>query len=131
MGGRGAAGGYSIDENGNIKNPYGSQYHTLLKRGNIKFVQANERHSESLLETMTPGRVYVTVGGNDLLQIMYYDNNGKRKKVIDLTHTHNGMDLHAHHGYYHYENDGPKKGTRLSPKEKMMVDRVREMWDNR
>ena len=79
MGGRGAAGGYSIDENGNIKNPYGSQYHTLLKRGNIKFVQANERHSESLLETMTPGRVYVTVGGNDLLQIMYYDNNGKRK----------------------------------------------------
>ena len=130
MGGRGAAGGYSVDKSGNPKNPYGSQYHTLLKSGNIKFVEANDRDSESLLETMTNGRVYVTVGGKDLLQIMYFDDNGKRKKVIDLTHTHEGMDLHVHHGYYHYENDGPKGGTNLNEKEKLMVDRVRKLWNN-
>ena len=130
MGGRGAAGGYSVDKNGNPQNPYGSQYHTILKAGNIKFVEANERHSESLLETMTKGRVYVTVGGKDLLQIMYYDKDGKRKKVIDLTHPHKGMELHVHHGYYHYENDGPKQGTNLNEKETLMVDRVRKLWDN-
>ena len=68
MGGRGASSG--ISEKGNS---YGSQYHTVLKSGNIKFVEANDRHSESLFETQTKGRVYATVGGNDLLKIIYYD----------------------------------------------------------
>ena len=131
MGGRGAAGGYSVDKNGKPKNPYGSQYHTLLESGNIKFVSKNNRDSESLLETKTDGRVYVTVGGDDLLQIIYFDTEGKRNKVIDLDHPHKGMDVHTHHGYYHAENDGPKGATKLTPKEKMMVDRVREIWDNR
>ena len=130
MGGRGAAGGYSVDKNGNPKNPYGSQYHTLLKSGNVKFVSANNRESESLLETMTVGRVYVTVGGKDLLQVMYYDNDGKRKKVIDLTHSHEGMNVHTHHGYYHNEKDGPKGGTKPTSKEQQMVDRVKKIWDN-
>ena len=130
MGGRGAAGGYSVDEHGKPKNPYGSQYHKLFTSGNIKFVEANDRNSESLLETMTKGRVYVTAGGNDILQIIYFDDDGRRKKVIDLTHPHNGMDLHTHHGYYHSENDGPKGGTKLTVKEKQMVDRVQELWNN-
>lgn len=130
MGGRGAAGGYSVDKHGNPKNPYGSQYHTILKSGNIKFVSANDRESESLLETMTTGRVYVTVGGKDLLQIMYFDDGGKRKKAIDLTHPHEGMKPHTHHGYYHHENDGPKGATRLTTKEAKMVDMVTKIWDN-
>ena len=67
MGGRGASSG--ISDKGNS---YGSQYHTVLKSGNIKFVEANDRHSESLFETQTKGRVYATVGGNDLLKIIYY-----------------------------------------------------------
>lgn len=52
MGGRGASSGLS--EN---KNPYGSQYHTILEHENVKFVKANSRNSESLFETMTEGRV--------------------------------------------------------------------------
>lgn len=130
MGGRGAASGYSHDKNGDPKNPYGSQYNTLLAHGNIKFVAAKGRSAESLLETMTKGRVYVTVGGNDLLQVMYYDNAGKRKKVIDLSHVHQGMKPHVHHGYEHAENDGPKGGTKLTDKERQMVDRVHKLWDN-
>ena len=75
MGGRGASSGMS-----DYGNKYGSQYKTLLQSGNIKFVQKNSKTSETLMETMTKGRVYVTVGGNDLLQIVYFDNSMKRVK---------------------------------------------------
>ena len=126
MGGRGASSG--ISEKGN---KYGSQYHTLLKAGNIKFVEKNEDHSESLLETMTRGRVYVLVSRGKLKSIYYFDNENKKKKSIDLDHDHKKMGQHAHHGYYHVENDGPKEGTRLTPAEKRMVDIVNELWYNR
>ena len=52
MGGRGASSGLS-DKGNN----YGSQYTTILKSGNIKFVSKNSRDSETLMETMTRGRV--------------------------------------------------------------------------
>ena len=77
MGGRGASSGFSTDKNGNPKNEYGSQYHTLLEHENIKFVTKNTRNSETLMETMTPGRVYAEVGGNDLLRIVFFDENNK------------------------------------------------------
>ena len=93
MGGRGSSSGVS-----NYWNKYGSQYKTVLKEGNIKFVQKNSRTSETLMETATKGRVYVTVGGNDLLQIIYFDQNLKRSKTIDLSHTHDGKNPHTHHG---------------------------------
>lgn len=38
------------------------------------------------------------------------------------------MDPHVHHGYYHNEDDGLKKATGLSPKEKKMEDRVKKVW---
>ena len=75
MGGRGASSG--ISDKGN---PYGSQYHTVYQDGNIKFVKKNNRDSETLMETMTKGRVYVTVGGDDLLSITYFDKENKRNK---------------------------------------------------
>ena len=84
MGGNGASSGFSVDKEGKPKNKYGTQYHTILKSGNIKFVSKNDRNSESLLETMTSGRVYVTVGGKDLLQVVYFDAQNKRSKTIDL-----------------------------------------------
>lgn len=119
MGGRGASSGRSAKGN-----KYGSQYKTLLKSGNIKFVEKNSRTSESLLETMTNGRVYVTVGGGkDLLQVIYFDTKNKKSKSIDLTHRHNGMNEHVHHGYFHNELDGAKGAAKLSGKEKAMVDR--------
>ena len=100
MGGRGASSG--ISDKGN---KYGSQYNTILQDGNIKFVRKNERISEPLMETMSKGRIYVTVGGNDLLEIIYFDKVNKRFKTIGLDHPHNGIKPHTHHGYLHNEND--------------------------
>lgn len=123
MGGRGASSGISKDGN-----KYGTQYRTVLKDGNIKFVTKVNRQSETLMETMTKGRVYVTVGGEDLLKVIYFDNDNKRVKEINLDHSHEGMRPHVHHGYEHAENDGPKGGSNLTPEEKRMVDRVTKIW---
>ena len=128
MGGRGSSSGFSYDDEGNPLHEYGTQYHTVLESGNIKFVEKNDRHSESLLETMTNGRVYVIVGGDDTLQVVYFDTKNKRRKTIDLSHEHNGENPHVHHGYYHNENDGPKGATNLTPKEKRMVARINKLW---
>ena len=98
MGGRGSSSGFSVDDFGNPKNKYGSQYHTIFKSGNIKFVTKNRRNSETLMETMTKGRVYVTVGGDELLQVIYFDTKNKRTKTIDLSHPHFGEKPHVHHG---------------------------------
>ena len=125
MGGRGANSGLSKG-----KNPYGSQYHTLLQSGNIKFVTKNSRESETLMETMTPGRVYVTVGGNELISIVYFDSENKRVKQIDLNHTHAGTSPHTHHGYEHNENDSTKGAASLTTEEKAMVDRVTKLWED-
>lgn len=125
MGGRGSSSGMSAKGN-----PYGSQYHAILQSGNIKFVTKNERDSETLMETMTTGRVYVNVGGDQLLSVTYFDTKNKRTKVIDLSHPHKGQQPHVHHGYLHNENDGPKGAANLTPKEKRMVERVRKLWYN-
>lgn len=125
MGGRGSSSGFSIKGS-----PYGSQYQTLLESGNVKFVKKNERVSETLMETATKGRVYVTVGGDKLLQVIYFDTENKRNKTIDLSHPHLGQQPHVHHGYEHNENDPPKGYTRLTPKEKRMVARVKKLWYN-
>lgn len=134
MGGRGASSGISEK-----RNVYGSQFHAVkdsngkaLVSGNVKFIQSNSRDSESLMETMTKGRVYVTVNDDDeLVAITYYDNTGKRTKQIDLNHMHNKMQPHTHHGYFHNENDGKKGAARLTDKERRMVDKVKEFWLNR
>lgn len=125
MGGRGSSSGMSAKGN-----PYGSQYHTILQSGNIKFVTKNERDSETLMETMATGRVYVNVGGDQILSVTYFDTKNKRTKVIDLSHPHKGQQPHVHHGYLHNENDGPKGAANLTPKEKRMVERVRKLWYN-
>ena len=48
----------------------------MLTDGNIKFVSKNGRNSETLMETMTHGRVYAHVEGGDLKAIVYFDNGG-------------------------------------------------------
>lgn len=126
MGGRGSSSGVSA-----AGRKYGSQYNTVLRSGNVLFVEKYERNSEALMETMTKGRVYVTVGGDDLISITYFDKENKRTKTINLDHLHKGMQPHTHHGYLHAENDGPKGGTRLTTEEKKMVDRVGKIWYNR
>ena len=92
MGGGGESSG--ISDKGN---KYGTQYHTILQSGNIQFISKNERTSESLMETMAKGRVYVTVGDNDLLEITYFSKENKRYKTIGIDHPHSGIKLHTHH----------------------------------
>ena len=135
MGGRGARSGISdhkVSKTGKVSggNAYGSQYHSLYQSGNIKFVQKNSRQSEDLMETMTKGRVYATIGGNEVKSITYFDKNNMRVKQIDLERPHKGMQPHVHHGYKHNENDGKKGATKLTPKELKMVENVTSIWDN-
>lgn len=96
MGCRGASSG--ISKSGNA---YGSQYHALMTVGNIKFVSKNSRNNETLMETMTRGRVYAHVEVDDLKAIVYFDNKNKRPKQIDMDHAHLGISPHVHDGYFH------------------------------
>lgn len=122
MGGRGASSGTS-----NAGKKYGSQYHALLTVGNVKYVAKNSKSSETLMETMTSGRVYVVVDRNEPKSIVYFDEENKRKKQIDLN-DHHGLSPHAHHGYLHNENSPNGKPTRLTTQEKKMVDKVLADW---
>ncbi len=125
MGGRGSSSGISV--NGKV---YGTEYKTLLSSGNIKFVSRTGADSD-LFETRTRGRVYAEVNQiNEVKTIYYFDNNLKKTKSIDLRHYHKGLVPHTHHGYIHSENDGPKGATKLSKKEKKMVELVLKLWYN-
>lgn len=127
MGGRGASSGMS-----DKGNKYGSEYHTVLQTGNIKFIAINEGSPTAPLETMTRGRVYVTVNekANILKSISFYDRENKRFKQIDLDHYHkiNGKaeKPHVQMGYYH---DG--EASILTEKDRKLIDRVVKAWYNK
>ena len=127
MGGRGASSGVSTK--GKL---YGTEYHTLLQDGNIKFVAVNAGSPTAPLETMSKGRVYVTVNEkeNTLKSITIYDRANKRFKQIDLDHFHkiNGKaeKPHVQDGYFH---DGA--ASTPSDKEKILIDRVIKKWYNK
>lgn len=126
MGGRGASSG--ISKSGK---KYGTEYTAILKSGNIKFVRYNDsKSSKPPMETMTKGRVYVTVGtdrnGNDVLKtITYYNLENKKSKQIDIDHYHNKKKPHVHEGY---EHEGKTRGT--LNEEQAMVERVEKLWYN-
>ena len=128
MGGRGSSSGISSKGK-----EYGTEYTTLLQSGNIKFVRYNEsKSSKTPMETMTNGRVYVTVDSRDNISaITYYDKENKRTKQIDLLHPHKNIMPHTHHGYLHNEYDGSKGAANLTAEEKRMVERVKEKWYNK
>lgn len=127
MGGRGSSSG--ISDKGKA---YGTEYSTLYQSGNIKFVKINNGSATPPMETMTEGRIYVNVSGNNNLKsITYYDKNNKRFKQIDLDHAHKINEKleqpHKHKGYLHNE----KGDYSVSPKEQKMVDRVIKTWYNK
>jgi len=107
----------------------------VFRSGNIKFVAANEGAEEQLLETMTRGRVYVLVDedNNQIKRIIYFDNDLKRRKRIDLDHSHRRLMPHVEHDYYNHETDianGVKReATRPNKDENKMLERVRILWD--
>jgi len=127
MGGRGASSGVS-----HKGRKYGTEYTTILKSGNIKFVKSTESGStKTPMETMTRGRVYATVNNQDeLTAVTYYDIKGKRTKQIDLQKAHKGTKPHTHHGYEHNENDSVKGASKLTTEERKMVDRIYKIWYN-
>ena len=84
------------------------------------------------METMTHGRVYVTLNKNDNIKaITCYDTDNKRIKQIDLDRPHDKVSPHTHHGYIHNENDSAKGYANLTPFEKNMVERVKKIWYNK
>lgn len=125
MDGRGASSGFSFDKNGNPKNKYGSQYHTVLESGDIKFVTKNTRESETLMETMTADRMYVEVGGNDLLRIVFFDKDNRRNYVIERDERSN--EWHVHNGYLHAEK-GVSRHEPLSDDDKKTLAEVKNLW---
>ena len=74
MGGRGSSSGMS-------DKPYGTEYETLYQSGNIKFVRYKNGAATTPAETMTNGRVYVTVNARDKIKsITYYNKHNKQRK---------------------------------------------------
>ncbi len=138
MGGRGASSGTSKGRGGKPGNRYGTQYKAFLGKdgkplvdGNVKFVEKTEANEEVLMETMTRGRVYAHVNNNgDLASIVYFDNDNRRSKQIDLTHPHDGMQPHVHRGYYHNEYTVNGQPTNLTTQERALLDRIIRFWNN-
>lgn len=124
MGGRGSSSGMS-----KYGKSYGSQYHSLLTVGNIRFVEKSSKQSETLMETMTKGRVYALIDQGKVKSIYYFDKHNKRSKQIDMTN-HHGKSPHVHHGYEHNEYSSGNEPVGLTLKERAMVDRVLKMWEN-
>jgi len=121
MGGRGSAGGVSLN---GIK--YGTEYHSLLEVGNIKFIQRNEGSQNSPLETMSAAknRIYVVIRPDDKIKsVTFYDKDGKRTREIHLDHYHSGVLPHAHNGYYHSPETAP-----LTAYDKRIINKVKSLW---
>ncbi len=125
MGGRGSSSG--ISDSGK---KYGTEYHSVLSSGNIKFLKGNAGSATAPMETMTKGRVYVTLGNDNQPRfVTYYDKSNHRFKQIDVAgrpHIINGVPTlpHTHKGYNHNE-----KGTfNLSPSEQKLVERIIRIW---
>lgn len=123
MGGRGASSG--ISDKGN---KYGSQYRTLFQYDNIKFVTNIGKNYEPLMETMTKGRTYVQIGGEDIIRIVLTGENNRRNKVIEFDNR--NKQWHVHQGYLHSENS-EKLHDSLSASDEELLEKVKRIWHNR
>ena len=128
MGGRGASVG--ISKQGK---KYGTEYKMLFEKGKIKFITPTSGSANTPMETMSKGRIYVTINNkNEIKSITFYDRQNKRRRQIDLRgtpHRVNGKAIlpHVHLGYWHNE-----KGDRdLTRKERRLVARIKKIWYNR
>lgn len=123
MGGRGSSSGMS-----DKGRPYGSQYHSLYEYENVKFVSNIGKNYEPLMETRTEGRVYVQVGGNDIIRIVFMDGQNTRNKVIEQDKR--SKEWHVHHGYFHTENS-EKEHEPLSAQDRQYLEKIKRIWHNR
>lgn len=130
MGGRGASSGARKTKNGTLL-PYGSEYRSVLQNGNIKFVVAVSGNATAPMDTMTKGRIYVTLDyKNEPKFISMYDENGKRTQQIDLSgapHRIDGELVYPPHVHMGYEHD--EKGSRkITPDEGRLIEEVKSIW---
>ncbi len=80
------------------------------------------------METMTPGRVYVETGGDDLLRVVFFDNSNRRNKVLERDKR--TGEWHVHEGYFHNEYGKDEHGN-LSAADQAMIDKVETLWQNK
>lgn len=124
MGGRGSVSGES--DNG-VK--YGTDYKTLFRVDNIKFVKPTRPGSTPVpLETMSAGRnrVYVLVNNSGVMKsITFYSKEGKLRRQIDFGHGHHGHGSpHVHTGF------GPTRRTVTPTKSDMAyIRKVERIWN--
>lgn len=123
MGGRGASSGISSKGK-----KYGTEYTTLFESGNIKFVTNVAKNHEPLMETMTEGRVYVQVGGEDIVRIVLFGENNGRNKVIEKDKR--TGEWHVHQGYFHAENS-ERNHESLNAEDAKFLEKVSQIWHNR
>ena len=146
MGGRGASSGKRYQKDGREYN-YGDEYGSVHTAGNIKFVYNKQNVSVTApTETMTEGRVYVTLARdidkktgvitlNEPKYITFFEGGKQRTLQFDVDgHWHGSTEVlsnkvgrrqksHRHIGYNH-----DKKSARLlNPEERKIVANV--MWE--
>ena len=121
MGGRGASSGF-YKLNG-VGNAYGDEYESIIAPlGNMKFVSRRDKRAlKAPDESMTPGRIYVTLRKSDgkMHSIAFIGGDGKKYKQIDAR-DHKGMGAHVHEG--RSSSDEPRK---LSSKERRLFFQAR------
>jgi hypothetical protein len=124
VGGRGSSSGVSTK---GIH--YGTEYHTILQSGNIKFIRKNIGGASAPLETMSAHerRIYVTVNAKDVVKsVTLFSEDGLREREIHLDHFHGGLKPHTHVGYDN--RTGRDEAFPLNPREKAIVSRVLGIW---
>jgi len=126
MGGRGAASGVSAKGF-----EYGTEFRSLLKVDNIKFVAYLQSKAATIPEeTMSSGRnrVYVLVKNEKLKSITFYNSKGIVRRQIDLDHAHKGVVPHVH-------TVNVKTWSReivpLTKRDIAYIEKVRKIWKNR
>jgi hypothetical protein len=124
MGGRGAASGVSAKDF-----EYGTEFKTLLRVDNIKFVQYQQKKEARIPEeTMSSGRsrVYVIVNQQNVLKsITFYNKSGMLRRQIDLDRAHKGQIPHVHTG-----GVNSRKIVPLTKSDKAYIEKVRRIWTN-
>lgn len=99
----------------------------LLEYENIKFVTNAGKNYEALMETMTNGRTYVQIGGEEILRIVQMDENNRRNRVIEFDKK--NKQWHVHQGYLHSENSENQHDP-LSISDVRLLEKVKKIWHN-
>lgn len=132
MGGRGAR--YGVSEKGR---KYGTEYHTVLQHGNIKFIRFDLSTSASSPYDTRPGngrRIYVTVNQkNEPKYITMYRTDGRRLAQIDVSgpaHYQDEKKIETPHIHIGYEHQGSHV-RELNHWERNLLEKIQTIWYSR